>query len=182
MTAPRRAAGDEVRAGGAGEPRASRDGAPPGRAGGGARHGPRTHPGAQRTIMVTIGCAGALGALARYAMSRLVRVPSGHFPWSTFWTNATGSLAIGLVLVLLAERFPRARLARPLVVTGFLGAYTTFSTYAVEADLLFRGHDVTTGVVYAFASLFAGILAAAAGVVGARALIAVEHRLSEQLG
>ncbi|MHB1781191.1 MAG: fluoride efflux transporter FluC [Acidimicrobiales bacterium] len=145
------------------------------------RGDPRRHRTAQRSILLVIGCAGAVGALARYAVALLLPTPAGHFPWSTFWINITGSLVIGVVLVLLAERFPRARIARPLVVTGFLGAYTTFSTYMVDADLLFRGHDIATGVIYALSSLIAGAAAVFAGIVFARFVIRLDHRLNEQL-
>lgn len=150
----------------------------------GASSAPR-RPGrrrAERTILAVIGVAGAAGALARYGISRLVPTPAGHFPWGTFWINVTGSLVIGFVLVLLAERFPRARLARPLVATGFLGAYTTFSTYMVDADLLVRSHDLATAATYLLASLFAGAAAVVAGMVGARLLVRLDHRLGEQLG
>ncbi len=136
---------------------------------------------AQRSILLVVGSAGAVGALARYAMARLIRTPQGHFPWSTFWINVTGSLVIGFVLVLLTERFPRARLARPLIATGFLGAYTTFSTYVVDTDLLFRGHDIATGAVYAVSSLLAGGAATFAGVVLARLVVRLDHRLDDEL-
>jgi fluoride exporter len=139
------------------------------------------HRRAQRTILLVIGCAGVVGALARYAMGRLITVPAGQFPWSTFWINVTGALIIGFVLILLNERFPRARLARPLIATGFLGAYTTFSTYMVDADLLFKARDIATGLVYAFGSLGAGGAAASIGVVAARFVVRLEHGLNEQL-
>lgn len=146
-----------------------------------SRRDPHRHRRAQRTILAVIGCAGVVGSLARYAMGRILPMQTGHFPWSTFWINITGSLVIGFVLVLLTERFPRARLARPLIATGFLGAYTTFSTYMVDTDTLFHEHDIATGVVYAFGSVGAGAVAAYLGVIFARFLIGLDHRLNEQL-
>jgi fluoride exporter len=145
------------------------------------RRDPRRHQRAQRIILAVIACAGVLGALSRYAMGRLLPTQSGHFPWSTFWINITGSLVIGFVLVLLTERFPRARVARPLIATGFLGAYTTFSTYMVDTDTLFKAHDLRTGIVYALASIGAGGLAAFLGVIFARFVIHLDHGLNEQL-
>ena len=66
--------------------------------------------------------------------------------------------------------FPPTDIARPFAGIGFLGAYTTFSTFSVEADLLVKdGHALTAGV-YVVASLVVGIAAAWVGVVGARAL------------
>ncbi|MDA8292286.1 MAG: CrcB family protein [Actinomycetota bacterium] len=128
-----------------------------------------------------IGAAGVAGALARYAMSRIVVSQPGHFVWSTFWVNSTGSFLIGVVLVLVTERFPRARVARPLLVTGFLGAYTTFSTFVVDADLLVRSRDVLTGAVYVVTSVAAGLGAAVLGVVSARSLVGLDRRLDEQV-
>ncbi len=143
-------------------------------------HKARIHRRAQGTTLLLIGSAGAVGALARYAMSQVIASPTGHFVWSTFFINTTGSFAIGLVLVLLTERFPRARLARPLIVTGFLGAYTTFSTYTVDTDLLLRNHDFTTGTLYALSSLFAGLAATFLGVVLARVIVGNDRRLKGQ--
>lgn len=155
--------------------------APAARAG---RAGPevRRRRRAERTILVVIAAAGALGALARDGVAHLVHAAPGHFPWGTFWTNVVGSFAIGLVLVLLTERFPRARLARPLVVTGFLGAFTTFSTYVVGADLLVRGHAVGTGLAYAVGSVLAGAVAALCGILLGRFLSRLDQSLGDQLG
>ncbi|MDA8034024.1 MAG: CrcB family protein [Actinomycetota bacterium] len=136
---------------------------------------------AERAVLLTVAVAGAIGALARDGVSRLMASPAGHFPWGTFAINVSGSAAIGLVLVLLVERFPAARLARPLVVTGFLGAYTTYSTYMVDADLLFRSHDLVTGAAYVLASLLAGTLAVAGGIVLGRFLVRFDGHLSEHL-
>lgn len=143
---------------------------------------PRGRSKAQRTVLLLIGGAGALGALARYALSRVLVAAPGHFVWSTFWINVTGSLVIGFVLVLLAERFPSARVARPLVVTGFLGGYTTFSTYAIDADLLLRARDLSTGAVYLLASAVVGVGATVVGAVLARVLLRLDRRLGEQVG
>jgi fluoride exporter len=136
---------------------------------------------ADRTILVTIGLAGVAGALCRYGVSRWIPTPDGSFPWATFWTNISGSAAIGFVLILLTERFPRARLARPLIATGFLGAFTTFSTYMVDADVLVHDHHIATAVAYTLLSLIAGVVAVIIGVAAARFVVRIEHRLDEQL-
>jgi fluoride exporter len=138
-------------------------------------------PRADRTILWTIGLAGVAGALCRYGVSRWLPTPDDGFPWATFWTNTSGSAAIGFVLILLTERFPRARLARPLIATGFLGAFTTFSTYMVDADVLVRDHRVGIAVAYTLLSLVAGVVAVILGVVAARMIVRLEHRLDEQL-
>lgn len=118
--------------------------------------------------MAAVALGGALGAPARYGVAQLVPVAPDGFPWATFWTNVSGSLALGLVLALLLERFPPALYLRAFVAVGFLGAYTTFSTFAVEAVLLARSGHVVVAVVYAVASVLAGILAASAGILSGR--------------
>jgi CrcB protein len=117
--------------------------------------------------MISLG--GAAGSGARYAVGVASPTSGAGFPWGTFFVNVSGSFLIGVVVVLLLERFRSARLARPLLVTGFLGGYTTFSTYAVETDELWRHHDLATGIAYVLGSLTVGLLATVAGIVVARA-------------
>src|SRR5436305_15338112 len=112
-------------------------------------------------VLSAIAVGGALGSLARYGVSRIVHVSPGHFPWATFWTNVSGSFALGAVLVLLVARFPPSRYVRPFLAVGFIGAYTTFSTMAVETDVLVKDGHAAVGIAYLLASLTAGLLAAA---------------------
>ena len=109
-----------------------------------------------------------MGAPARYGVAQVVRVARDSFPWATFWTNITGSFAIGLILVLMLERFPPTRYVRPFLATGFLGAYTTYSTFAVETDLLVRNGHPGIGIAYALASPVAGFVAVWAGMLVGR--------------
>jgi CrcB protein len=111
-----------------------------------------------------------LGAPARYGVAQLIHVARDGFPWATFWTNISGSFALGLILVLLLERFPPTAYLRPFLATGFLGAYTTYSTFAVETDLLIRDGHAGIGVAYALAGLVAGFVAVWAGMLVARAV------------
>jgi fluoride exporter len=124
---------------------------------------------AEPPVLAAIALGGALGAPARYGLAQLVRVAPGSFPWATFITNVSGSFALGLVLALVIERFPPTRYLRPFVATGFLGAYTTYSTFAVETDLLVKDGHATLALAYAVASLACGLVAAAAGLRAARA-------------
>ena len=121
-------------------------------------------------VLAAVGVGGAAGAASRYWMSQALHPGIGGFPWGTFWINVSGSFALGLVMVLLLERFPPTRLWRPLVTTGFLGGYTTFSTFAVETDRLGRDGRLVTAVVYAVASLVVGVAAVYGGVAAGRAL------------
>lgn len=87
------------------------------------------------TQLCLISLGGALGALARFGVATWVqaRLPNSTFPWGTFLINATGSFILGLVATLLAERFLMHPNIRPLVTIGFVGAYTTFSTFEYES-------------------------------------------------
>jgi CrcB protein len=126
----------------------------------------RTRP----DVLAAIAAGGALGAPARYGVAQVIHVAPDTFPWATFWTNITGSLALGVALVLVLDRFPPSRYVRPFVATGFLGAYTTYSTFAVETDLLAKDGHVAVALTYAIASLLAGFTAVWFGMAIARTI------------
>jgi len=119
-------------------------------------------------VVAAVAMGGALGAAARYGVAELVHVAPGSFPWATFWTNVSGSLVLGAVLVLIAERFPPSRYLRPFLATGFLGAYTTYSTFAVEMDVLVSDGHMATALGYLAASLSAGLGAVWLGIGAVR--------------
>jgi CrcB protein len=90
------------------------------------------------TGYLLIALGGALGALARYGMGTWVqtRIAHANFPWGTFVINATGSFLLGLVLTLLGTGVLRGFAWKPLFTIGFVGAYTTFSTFEYESAQL----------------------------------------------
>jgi CrcB protein len=120
-------------------------------------------------VIAAVALGGALGAPARHGISLAVHVTPGTFPWGTFWTNVSGSFALGFFLALVLERFPPTRHLRPFVATGFLGTYTTYSTFAVETDLLVRNRYLGVAFVYVVASFGAGLTAAWVGALLTRA-------------
>ena len=115
-------------------------------------------------VLAAIAVGGALGAPARYGLAQVIHAAPDSFPWATFWTNISGSFALGVVLAVLVKRHPPPRYVRPFVATGFLGAYTTYSTFAVETDLLVKNGHPLIAATYAAASLLAGFAAAGAGI------------------
>ncbi|MDQ1373681.1 MAG: fluoride exporter [Actinomycetota bacterium] len=120
-------------------------------------------------VMAAIAVGGALGAPARYGLSTLVGTRAGAFPWATFWVNVSGSAALGFLVAWLIAHGRDGGRRRALLGTGFLGAYTTYSTFAVETDQLLQHGRAGVAVAYAGASVVAGLAAAAVGLsVGRR--------------
>lgn len=107
---------------------------------------------------------GAIGTGLRAAITGVVPVEAGAFPWPLWAVNVSGSLVLGY----LATRFVAARirstLTMPLVGIGLLGSYTTFSTFAVDVVQLAETGQATTAAAYAVASLVAGLTAAWLGI------------------
>lgn len=84
--------------------------------------------------IVLLSLAGAAGTLSRYGMGELVSHLAGRrFPWSTLVINALGSLLFGLVWTLVVKRELLSPQAGLVILTGFMGAFTTFSTFAFES-------------------------------------------------
>lgn len=130
-------------------------------------------------VIVAVGVGGIAGALARELLSAAFPVTAGAVPWVTVAVNLSGSLALGFLLVLLTRQFPRARLARPLIGTGLIGAYTTFSTFMVQAIELMRQGNGAGAVAYLVVSLVGGLAATVLGMATARLVVRAERWLQE---
>ena len=108
-----------------------------------------------------IAIAGALGALARYGIARAAGT-TRNFPWPTLAINVIGCFALG-VLAALAVRGRVSDTAAVVMGTGFLGAFTTFSTFGVETWTLLRTERPGAAAAYVLASVLVGVGAAALG-------------------
>ena len=118
-----------------------------------------------------IGVAGFAGAVARYHVEGLVsRQTRGAFPWGTLAVNVSGCFLLGLLVTLLTERFLPHPTVRVALTIGFVGAYTTFSTFAYETLRLGEDGAVGLATMNVVASLAIGILAAWLGTVVGRAV------------
>jgi len=116
-------------------------------------------------VLLAISAGGVAGTLARYGVGRAFAVGPGAFPWATFTVNVSGSLVLGVLLSLLLARWPADRYVRPFAAIGVVGAYTTFSTFVVEADVLAKDGHVVTAAFYVVVSLVGGLAAVCAGVL-----------------
>jgi CrcB protein len=113
--------------------------------------------------LVAVMAGGALGALARWAVE--LTVPSvGGFPLATLLINVTGAFGLGLAGVVLLERLAPTWYLRPLLMIGFLGAYTTFSTMAMEGVRLLDDDRPGLAVGYWMATLLVGQMAGVWGM------------------
>lgn len=89
--------------------------------------------------LLAVAAGGAIGAATRWlAASAVQRMAGGAFPWGTFAVNAIGSFLLGFLFVWLIERSTASELVRLALTVGFLGAFTTFSTYSLESVRLLQ--------------------------------------------
>jgi fluoride exporter len=120
--------------------------------------------------LLTIGMGGMAGAWARYRVSIWIHGRSGAaFPWGTLTVNVFGCFLLGLILPLL-DNGAVSPMVRGFVTAGLVGAFTTFSTFALDAVILYRDGRWFSAVVYVAASVGLGILGLAAGLAGGSAL------------
>lgn len=119
---------------------------------------------------LAVALGGAAGSLLRYGLGLVLPFAGDRFPWSTFTVNVVGSFLIGIAWVLIVDRaiaWPEVRL---WIMTGFLGGFTTFSTFSLEALLLWQNGYPAVALGYLAASLAAAMTALVLAVWLARQL------------
>lgn len=129
--------------------------------------------------LAAISAGGVLGALARHGLSTAFPHGPGEFPWAVFWTNVSGCLAIGVLMVLITETRRAHRLVRPFLGVGVLGGFTTFSTYAVDIQRAVSDGAPRVGLAYLALTLVAALAAVVAGMRITRGLA---RRPAEEAG
>ncbi len=103
---------------------------------------------------VAVAVGGALGAVSRYSFGLVALALIGNrFPWATLGVNVVGSFLIGLAAVLIGDRIVDGELWQPLVIVGFLGAFTTFSAFSLDTLLLLQQGNYNTALAYMLGSV-----------------------------
>lgn len=106
-----------------------------------------------------VAAGGVAGALARYGLGRTFPTAPGAFPWTTFAINVVGCLLIGILISIVGTH----PVWRPLLGTGVLGGFTTFSAYAVDAERLLHAGQAGVALLYIGGSVITALLATYAG-------------------
>jgi CrcB protein len=121
------------------------------------------------TPILLVGLGGALGAIARFLIGQVVTLRFGAaWPWGTFFINMSGCFFIGLFLSYVAARSDISENWRFLFPIGFVGAYTTFSTYAYETVGLVEAGAMARAISYVVASTVCGYAAVVLAIALAR--------------
>jgi CrcB protein len=122
-------------------------------------------------MLLVVASGGALGAVARYLASGWVQdLSGGFFPWGTFAVNATGSLLLGFSLVWLQGTVASPE-TRQFITIGFLGSFTTFSTFSFETAAMLRDGELWRAGGYTVGSVTLGIAAVLVGGILASSIL-----------
>lgn len=120
---------------------------------------------------LVVGVAGCFGAMARYGVDRLVGGSTGGgFPWATFAINVSGCFLLGFLVTVMTSTAGASSTTRAALTIGFVGSYTTFSTFAYEAFRLGDDGRPAMALVYLVASVIVGVVSVAAGIAAGKAV------------
>ncbi|NIZ03188.1 fluoride efflux transporter CrcB [Thalassospira lucentensis] len=119
-------------------------------------------------LIASIALGGAIGAVARHSVSVMMgSIMGSGFPWGTLTVNIVGSFLMGALIELSALKLSLTPEVRALLVTGFLGAFTTFSTFSLDVATLYERGSLGLSALYVMVSVVVGISA----LFGAIALV-----------
>jgi CrcB protein len=114
---------------------------------------------------LSIALGGALGAMARYWVSGFLNNADYRLPVGTLAVNVVGSFLMGVCFVLILEKARLSPEMRPLMMTGFMGAFTTFSTFSLETVALIQEGHIMSALIYISLSLVLCLVALYVGLV-----------------
>ena len=123
-------------------------------------------------FLLLVGLGGAAGSMARYlTVEAAARLIGTAFPWGTFAVNIFGSFAIGVAIAAIAGWFGGSPELRLLLVTGFLGGFTTFSAFSFDMLGLIERQAFLSLATYAVGTVLLSLAATAIGFAGTKALL-----------
>lgn len=112
-----------------------------------------------------VAIGGALGSIARYALSTWIFDVSSHkFPYATLAVNVLGSFVMGILFVIIVEKAVLPNEMRSLLMIGFLGAFTTFSTFSLDALGLWQNGHIFMSLVYMLATVILCLIAISSAI------------------
>jgi CrcB protein len=132
--------------------------------------GPEPRTVALGPVVVVVAIGGVIGALARYYAGRAWHDAPAQFPWTTLGINVVGCALLGVLMVLVTERGPVNPLLRPLLGTGVLGGFTTFSTYTVDLQRELAAERYGQALGYGTLTLIGAVVAVFAATAATRTL------------
>ena len=122
---------------------------------------------------LAIATGGAIGALERYGLNiGAVKLVGTGFPYGTLAVNIVGSFVMGALIAIFANAWQPSETVKLFLITGFLGAFTTFSTFSLDAVVLFERGALLASAVYIAASVCLSIAALFAGLWLIRGVLA----------
>jgi CrcB protein len=112
------------------------------------------------TVIAAVACGGAVGSVGRYLTGVLMgRLLGSGFPWGTLTVNIVGAFLMGVLIEALALRFSVSQEFRAFAAVGVLGGFTTFSSFALDAAVLFQRGQMMISFLYVSGTLVAGLSA-----------------------
>lgn len=114
-------------------------------------------------VWLSVAAGGAFGAMTRFGLSSWLTPEPGKFPIATFTANITGCFLMGVLYVVVMDKHVLPMAWRPFLMVGFLGAFTTFSTFSIEALGLWQTQHFSLALSYVLATMVVSILAVWSG-------------------
>ncbi len=114
---------------------------------------------------LAVALGGALGSMARYALSTWIFQVSSHkFPYATLTVNVLGSFVMGILFFVIVERAALPQVMRSLLMIGFIGAFTTFSTFSLDALGLWQNGHLFMALIYTLATVILCLIAISSAI------------------
>ena len=114
---------------------------------------------------LAVALGGALGSMARYALSTWIFQVSSHkFPYATLTVNVLGSFVMGILFVVIIEKAALPQEMRSLLMIGFIGAFTTFSTFSLDALGLWQNGHLFMALIYTLATVILCLIAISSAI------------------